>query len=39
MQCRRLAAGIADDRTINALIQLAEEFEAKAASIASMRRR
>jgi len=29
-----LAAGIADDRTIDALIMLAEEFEAKAASVA-----
>ena len=32
VQCRRLAAGIADDRTSEALIKLAEEFEAKAAA-------
>jgi hypothetical protein len=31
-QCRRLAAGIADDRVSDALIKLAEEFEAKAAA-------
>jgi hypothetical protein len=31
-QCRRLAAGIADDRTSDALIKLAEEFEAKTAA-------
>ena len=28
--CRRLAAGIVDDRVSDALIKLAEEFEAKA---------
>jgi hypothetical protein len=35
LQCRRLASSILDDdRTHSALISLAEEFEAKAASAA-----
>jgi hypothetical protein len=31
-QCRRLASNIAGDQTAEALLQLAEEFEAKAAA-------
>jgi hypothetical protein len=31
-QCRRLAASIADDKASEALLKLAEEFEARAAA-------
>ena len=31
-QCRRLAASISDDKATEALLKLAEEFEAKAAA-------